>query len=229
MVILKIKKSYTDLYPDPSEKTYKNMKDDIEKHGQIIPIYHNKKGHILDGYTRYRIVNELNLKPLTELKEFSSKVEELEFIVSMNSQRRDLTVAQKFLVFEDYRQILLKLNKAHKHSSNSKKPSPHGQSKLVIAKKAGISTISAERMIYVINNGTADDVKKLKDGASLWSIHIKVKNKQKKIIDDAIAEKEKELEKIEREIAEKNLSTNNTPDKQLVPCPECGGSGKILI
>lgn len=230
MVTLKTKEKYANLFPFPVKEVYESMKADIKENGQKVPIDHNRKGYILDGYTRYKITKELKLKPLTELREFDTEVEEIEFILSMNNQRRDLTSPQKFLAFEDYRQELLKLNKEHSKSADREKPSPHGQSATVIAKKAGVSMATAERMIYIINNGTKEDIDKLKDGGVLWDIftNVKARNRIKK---DRILEYTKNENNTKNE---ENLDSifhppNPVKHKQRMVCPECGGTGHIYI
>ena len=90
-----IKKEYLNLIPRPSTYDYEFLKDDIIQNKQRVPIIVNQKNVIIDGYSRYKVLQELKIKPKITVKNFKSEEEEIRYILSLNLARRNLTVFQK--------------------------------------------------------------------------------------------------------------------------------------
>ncbi len=90
-----INKQYLAIVPRPSDEDYEDLKDSMSKNGQLVSIIINEKNEIIDGHTRYQICNELMITPKTVVKKFKKKEEELLYVISLNFQRRHLTVFQK--------------------------------------------------------------------------------------------------------------------------------------
>lgn len=90
-----INKEYFELVPRPSHEDYEDLKDSISKNGQLVPIIVNVKNVIIDGYTRNQICKELSITPKVTVKKFKNKTEELQYVISLNFERRQLTIFQK--------------------------------------------------------------------------------------------------------------------------------------
>lgn len=94
---------YFDSVPRPIVEERKLLKEDISRSGLDEPIKINPQGEVLDGHTRIEICEELNwktidekhIKPKFEVKEFSTKQEEREYVIKTNLMRRQLNAFQK--------------------------------------------------------------------------------------------------------------------------------------
>jgi len=222
-VKLKKSKFYRDLFPRPSDVVYGAMREDIRIHGQKTPIYHNKKGIILDGYTKYDIVVvDLKREPLTELKDFKNRKEELDFIMSMNAQRRDLTDGQKYFAFQSYYLEIKILAQKNIARGNNQFTKPKNRvekftSQGRFATKIGVSQTQVQRMDYIVKHGDKKDIEDIRKGKKVGSVEKKIRAKFKKIEENEIQTETLELE-------------NKLPKRsQKIPCPECGGTGKVWI
>lgn len=80
-----------DMVPKMSAEAYEALKSDIQKNGQIDPIW-VKGGEIIDGRHRYRACRELSLKCKTQ--EYQGTDVET-FVISVNVSRRHLSSNQK--------------------------------------------------------------------------------------------------------------------------------------
>ena len=80
-----------DMVPKMSAEAFDALKIDIEKNGQIDPIW-VKDGEIIDGRHRYRACRELGLK--CHSKEYTGDDVET-FVISVNVSRRHLSSNQK--------------------------------------------------------------------------------------------------------------------------------------
>lgn len=80
-----------DMVPKMSAEAYDALKSDIQKNGQIDPIW-VKGGEIIDGRHRYRACRELGIKCKTQ--EYQGTDVET-FVISVNVSRRHLSSNQK--------------------------------------------------------------------------------------------------------------------------------------
>jgi ParB-like chromosome segregation protein Spo0J len=92
---LKINPEYEALVYRPTNEEYIQLRDDINQNGQYYPIIVNKSGTILDGNTRYKILNELKAEPIVSVKTFDSKLQEQLFVINANLQRWHLNSFQR--------------------------------------------------------------------------------------------------------------------------------------
>ncbi len=92
---LKIEEEYFDLVPRPNPDERNSIKQSIVSDGQLNDIIVNEKGIILDGHTRFEILEELSLKPKYRLMKFKTKKDERRFVILSNIARRNLTLFQK--------------------------------------------------------------------------------------------------------------------------------------
>jgi ParB-like chromosome segregation protein Spo0J len=90
--VLIVNPEYASLVPQISDSQYKEIKQDIQEHGQHVPIIINQKGEILDGHTRNRICQELEIEPRTMLcsLEYEDPLLAKQFIININRNRRQL-------------------------------------------------------------------------------------------------------------------------------------------
>jgi hypothetical protein len=83
-----------DILPLMCEADFKQLKEDIDLHGQREPIW-TYQGQILDGRNRYRACQELGTKPKTrEYKGEDTK----DFVLSVNLHRRHLNESQRAMI-----------------------------------------------------------------------------------------------------------------------------------
>jgi hypothetical protein len=58
--VIIVNPEYASLVPEISDSQYKQIKQDIQEHGQHVPIIINQKGEILDGHTRFKVTSCLS-------------------------------------------------------------------------------------------------------------------------------------------------------------------------
>src|SRR5262249_36506084 len=80
------------IFPLMTDEEYRGLKDDIEKHGQREPI-RTHQGMVIDGRNRLRPCEELGIDRKT--CEWDGNGSLVEFVVSLNMHRRDLTSSQR--------------------------------------------------------------------------------------------------------------------------------------
>ena len=90
-----INKEYENLVPPMTEKAFQSLLSSIRESRQLEPITINIKGEVLDGHNRLRVCEKLKLEPLFEVKTFDNPSLEKLYIIDVNLQRRQLTVAQR--------------------------------------------------------------------------------------------------------------------------------------
>ena len=76
MIEIKINDEYTKLVPTLSAGEYNELKQSIKENGLWFPIMVNKDGYILDGHHRFRVCQELDIKPNVTVKEFNGQAAE---------------------------------------------------------------------------------------------------------------------------------------------------------
>lgn len=102
MTSLIINAEYLNLVPRSSKEEYQDLKESIIKNGQLVPILINDSNWIIDGFTRNQICEELSIKPITTVKKFKNKDDELLHVITLNFKRRNLTVWQKVTAIFPY-------------------------------------------------------------------------------------------------------------------------------
>src|SRR3989442_2040582 len=95
--VIIVNPEYANLVPKISDSQYMEIKQDIQEHGQHVPIIINQKGEILDGLTRNRICEELEIEPRTMLcsPEYEDPLLAKQFIININRNRRQLDTFQR--------------------------------------------------------------------------------------------------------------------------------------
>lgn len=103
MLLSKLKKiselilneKYSEIVPRHTPEEYASLRDSIDMEGQKDPIVINNKGVILDGYTRYEILQNLGREIETRVKQFSNIKDEEYYVIETNLNRRHLNAFQK--------------------------------------------------------------------------------------------------------------------------------------
>ena len=201
---IKTKSEYEQLVPPLTPIEYNNLKQSIkENNGNIIPILVNKEGIIIDGHHRFKACKELEITPKIETKEFVDELEEKEFIISINRNRRHLNQFQiselgyKLEEIEKQkaknRQLKALKNVRDNNSysisslasndANEKKDKEEkGKVSKIIANKIGQSSTRYERNKKIIEEGTEEQKNKLSESKEstnkIYNEIMKVKKKE---------------------------------------------------
>ena len=198
--MLKINLNYAEIVPPLSKEEYEALKADISKRGLIYPIIVNEEGYIIDGHHRYKICNELGIKPLISVMEFSDELSEKEYVITVNLCRRQLNnfqIAELAIKLEDIeatrarqRQLAgIKIssvevqNKTPLVSFDAKVSNEvvKGKTTHIVSKKVGLSPATYERARIIIKSSDEQLKGKLRSGD--WSINrgfTEIRNQEKK-------------------------------------------------
>jgi DNA modification methylase/ParB-like chromosome segregation protein Spo0J len=203
---IKIKADYQQLVPTQTLVEYKNLKQSIEEHdGNIIPIIVNSQGTIIDGYHRFKACQELGIVPKIKIREFSSELEEKEFIININLNRRHLNEFQiselgyKLEEIEKQKARIRQLKNlknvgdnissmsslASNDANDKRKKEEKGESgkvSKIIANRIGQSTTKYEHNKKIIEEGTEEQKNKLREN----------KESTNKIYNEIMKDKKKE-------------------------------------
>jgi len=184
------------------------MKESIKIDGQKVPIIVNQNNVIIDGYTRFQICKELHIKPKSQIIKFKSTLEEIKYILTANAQRRDLSIFERFLAGERLYDEIKKFNLQYLRSGKKGK-SPYGHTFDYVGKAIGISTSNMQRLTYIKKYGRRMDFGHLRwNSARIWSVYRTVRSRT----------------------AVKQRGGKKDPNQSnLMPCPECGGTGRVPV
>jgi hypothetical protein len=174
-LILSTKKEYLTLLPRPSETEFESLKQSIaSEHRLIVPVIVNKDGIVLDGHNRFRACNELGILLQYHTKDFDDPLEEKQFVIEANVNRRHLNEFQRAELGFLMEGIEGELAKKKQEESQFKPGHPRygveGEARIVspishiIAKKAGISHATYERSKKIIIKGSEDQKNALREG-----------------------------------------------------------------
>ncbi len=159
--------------PEASREDYERLLDDIEKHGQSVPI-ELYKGQIIDGRTRYKACLELKLEPWTvdAAHDLDGKTP-AEYVWSLNVARRHLTQSQRSAIAVEMRGADLGSNATSGPSLGSTTQnglgSDYPKKRLDIAKMVGVSEESIKDAI-TLKKKDPEAFQEVKEGKrSLWS------------------------------------------------------------
>lgn len=165
---LKIKEEYRLLIPELPKPLYENLKASISKErGNIVPILINQYGIILDGHHRFRACNELHITPKIEVQKLYNRIEEKEFVILLNLNRRHLNDFQKSELGTKLETIESERAKTRMLSGRTLGPNePRGKTEQIIADRIGVTRSTYHRAKKVIENGSEEIKQKLRDGKS---------------------------------------------------------------
>lgn len=143
-----------DVFPMMSDAEFKELVADIDAHGQLQPIFtYNKL--VIDGRNRWRACYKLNLAPMTIAWE-GEESELLDFVVSLNMKRRQLTVEQRAMVAAK----IANLRKGDNQHTSIDVATSQKQA----AKRMDVSVPSVQRAKTVLERGTPELVAAVEQG-----------------------------------------------------------------
>jgi hypothetical protein len=96
----------SNIFPLMDGDAFEDLKRDIQSHGQREPIWIDEQGAIIDGRNRYRACMALGLRPVSRVWQGGGSL--VDFVVSLNLQRRHLDATQRAFVAVRVKQILEK-------------------------------------------------------------------------------------------------------------------------
>lgn len=184
---------YKKLIPRPTKEEYTALLEDIRENGIKCPIVVNNARTILDGYTRFKIAQELeHLKIPAIIKTFDNGLEEKYEVITLNLHRRHLITAQRTWLGIQLLEIEKERAKTRQGTrtdllDETLRQNFHkvkGRTRDVVAEKVGVSgkTIDKGRKIIEVAE-TDQEVKEAWEKAragkkSLESVYSIVKKKQ---------------------------------------------------
>jgi N6-adenosine-specific RNA methylase IME4/ParB-like chromosome segregation protein Spo0J len=177
---LKINPEYESLVPPLTDDEYNELKASIVKHGKVyVPIVISKDNYILDGHNRYKIAKECGAYFDVSVMDFKDELDEKEFVIKINLERRHLNNFQKVELCEKLIEIeglraknrqseagrIYGRGKENSSSSNDEKLLQDvGETRVKIAKAAGVSVPTAERAMKILKKGTQELKDKVRSG-----------------------------------------------------------------
>ena len=229
---------YDKLLPRMSEEEFEELKKSIETEGQHYPIIVNEDLEVLDGHHRFRACQELGLEPDVEVKRFEDKLLEKKFVIEANLRRRHLNNFQLVELAVPLLEIEKTLAKQRqslggKNGRNTQlglvpdDAEPEHESSFkakaaeVVAKKAGLSTRTFERGKKIVEEGTEDDKRKLREGkVSISKIYQELIDENKPLKHGDI---EATIKPTQRDLQNKAslLELLERFQKEEIFCPEC--------
>lgn len=166
-----INKEYENLIPKVSDSDYQKLKESISQDGQWVPIIINQDGIVLDGHHRFKACNELEIEPKIESKSFDNKLLEKKFVIECNLNRRHLNDFQKAELGIPLLEIetILARQRQTELAKNQKPLAPNdtkGKASTQVSKQIGVSTTTFERAKKIIEKGSPELQKKVRNGTT---------------------------------------------------------------
>ncbi len=170
-----------DLFPALDAVTYEQLKADIEKNGQLEPIWLDKDGKIIDGRHRYQACLDLKIEPDFQETEIDDEEEILDVVVALNLKRRHLTGSQRGLIAAFIKPKYAELAKERMAAGGRKSspdhpatkegvakvpplPSPAGKARDQAAAAVGVSPRMVDYGTRVLEKGVAELATAVSDG-----------------------------------------------------------------
>lgn len=175
--------SYSALVPPLTGDEYADLKKSIAESGQYIPIIVNRDGIILDGHHRFRICQELSIKPKTMIKEFDNPLHEKLFVIDCNLQRRHLNQFQRIELALKSKPVLEAIAKTNMSlgGKGDKSLSALGRVNEQVGSRAKASYEQVRKVETIIQKASDEDREKLNKGQKTISkIYRKIQKAQKR-------------------------------------------------
>jgi 16S rRNA G966 N2-methylase RsmD len=229
-----VNKEYANLVPKISESQYGSIKQDMKEHGQHVPIIINQKGEILDGLTRNRICQELEIEPRTMLcsPEYEDPLLAKQFIININRNRRQLDTFQRIELEYKLDPIETQLARRRQSEAGGDMKSDHsiqnytkrseeqkkGRVIDIAAKRAQVSPMTYFKGRELIKKESPEILEKLRTG------HLKIdkvygrrvkQEKRQKLIEDAKKVAGKLPEGFKLILGDMRVECNQIPDNSI--------------
>ncbi len=176
---LKINPEYEALLPKLSPEEYEALKESICSEGQHYSIVANDEGIILDGHHRFKICQQLCITPKFTIKNFQNKLWEKKFVIESNLRRRNLNDFQKAEMGMALLEIESELAKQRMKVTPIDATSI-GKAAAKVSKQIGLSEKTFERAKKVIEKGSEELKKKVREGKiSVSAAHVQVQRAEK--------------------------------------------------
>lgn len=176
---------YQNTLPPLGVDEYESLKHSIDDMGLLHPIIINEDNVILDGHHRFKICEELGIKPIFVTQCFVNRILEEYFVIESNLRRRQLNEFQKAEIVIRLLPIEQKIAKQRKltgtHVSNETK----GRATSKVARIADLSTTTFERARKIIeskNSKLIEDCRSGKKSISSAYWELLVRQRQGEII-----------------------------------------------
>ena len=165
-MMLNVDIDFKNILPPLSTQEYMELEKSIKEKGVLSPIL-VWNGYIVDGHNRYEIctTNRIDNFPVKEV-EFNNKEEVLEWILSHQLGRRNLTDFQRNEVALKYQDVIAKrmkekqaeyygnrFEKVDFGSNDHKSKEEPTTTRKELSKIAGTSESSIKRTKYILDNG----------------------------------------------------------------------------
>jgi 16S rRNA G966 N2-methylase RsmD len=175
-----------------TKEAFASLMSSIRESGQLEPITINNKGELLDGHNRLRVCEKLKLEPIFEVKTFDNPSYEKLYIIDVNLQRRQLTVAQRVQLSLKKKSILQELAKKNSQTNLRRGNNNTGYSNVQIctlgrvnekiAKDSGVSARQVSKVETILERANP----KLKDRVLNGTIKIdkaykQIKNEERRL------------------------------------------------
>lgn len=198
LIELAINPEIHSLVPEPEKDEYDSIKNSIKNDGQQEPIIVWKdsvsdKNFVVDGHTRYKICNELGIKPKIQFKIFESWLYVKKFAADANLLRRHLSATKKVELAFKLVEIENQLAEQRKKSTVPVKGQkgfqsmsvPNGvntgRSADIVAEKTGLSSRTVSRIKFVLDSGNEELIQNVKNGKTKPSHAERIIRKEKAI------------------------------------------------
>ncbi|AJE23807.1 plasmid replication/partition related protein [Azotobacter chroococcum] len=188
---------FSNLFPLLQGEDFTNLAKDIELHGQREPII-LFEGRILDGRNRYRACLELGREPDTRPFEGADA---LEFVLSLNLRRRQLTIAQRAVIAAELSALREQIAQAEAKSSAPGETSHDSAMGIEqAAQLLGISPRSVSSASRVVREGAPELVDAVRNGKVSVSAAEHVSKLDRTLQQEICAKGARALSKAAREI-----------------------------
>ena len=176
----------------PPDKYYQ-LKESIKQSKQLEPITVDQYGNIVDGHNRYKILTELGIKPIFQVKQFDDELSALDFVISINLFVKESNPYVRVLKAEKLRHIFeekAKQNEKLKLPSKGQKGlqtisaqnfAPIGRVSKQIGKIANVSYSTVEAVEKIQKLGSPkqiDDI--INDRKSIHEVNCEIDSEQAK-------------------------------------------------
>jgi len=211
-MILTINPVYQKLVPSVSEDEYKSIKQSIKDSGLWLPIIVTPQGIILDGHTRFKICQELEIIPKHAERNFENELLEKKFVIESNLKRRQLNDFQKSELGIPLLEIEKELAQQRKEQGTTLASfEAKGKSTEKVSNQIGVSRGTFERAKKIIEKAPEETKEILRLGKS--TINKEYQNLQK---NEKRAIRQEEIKNLQVNLPEKVTLHNSEFQKVFV-------------
>ena len=166
MSAIKIDKEFQSLIPPLSQDEYKQLEANVISDGcrDALVVW---QGTLIDGHNRYRICTEHNIPFQTVEKKLDSREDVIQWIILNQFGRRNLSPGNRSILALRLEPIFK--DKAKERMLSGKKIDPtqksaEGETRKEVAKIAGVSHDTIDKVKKIIDRGTPEQVERIKKG-----------------------------------------------------------------